>query len=105
MNKKTILSTFILTSALYYVIPLLFLKFYNGSSEKSGLILILFFTFASFSITMLVSYFFERKLYIPLLNIILALPIFTIFNSSAIVLIIIIIIFSFVAYALSSLLK
>ena len=43
MNKKSLLATFILTSILYYIIPLIFLKFYSGSSDKAGFILILFY--------------------------------------------------------------
>mgnify|MGYP000843825266 FL=1 len=105
MQKKTILGTFLLTSILYYILPLCFLKFYNGSSDKAGFILILTFTFFSFMITLLVSYFLERTKFTHILSSILALPLFFIFNLSAIVLIIIIIVFSFIAYSLSSLLK
>lgn len=105
MQKKTILGTFLLTSILYYIIPLLFLKFYNGSSDKAGFILILTYTFFSFMITLVLSYFLERTIFTPILSSILALPLFFIFNSSALVLIIVIILFSFIAYGLSSLLK
>ena len=48
MNKKSLLATFILTSILYYIIPLIFLKFYSGSSDKAGFILILFYTLFTF---------------------------------------------------------
>lgn len=105
MKRKTVLGEFLLTSILYYIIPLLFLKFYNGESGKAGFILILAYGFFSFAITLLISYLLERTIYIPLLSIILALPLFFIFNSSGIVLIIVIIVFSFLAYTLSALLK
>lgn len=105
MQRKTLLGIFLLTSILYYIIPLFFLKFYNGESGKAGFILILVYGFSSFAITLLISYLLERTIYIPLLSIILALPLFFIFNSSGIVLIIVIIVFSFLAYALSALLK
>lgn len=105
MYKKTILSTFLLTSVLYYIIPIAFLKFYSGTSDKAGFILMLLYIFSSFSTTMLVSYFYERKIYIPILSTLLALPIFFIFNFSAIVIIIIVTIFSFLAYFISSLVK
>lgn len=105
MYKKTILSTFLLTSVLYYIIPIAFLKFYTGTSDKAGFFLMLFYIFSSFTINILVSYFFERKILVPILTILLALPIFIIYNSSAIVIIIIITIFSFLAYFISSLVK
>ena len=105
MQRKTLLGIFLLTSILYYIIPLLFLKFYNGETDKAGFILILAYVFSSFAITLLVSYLLQRTIYTPLLSIILALPLFFIFNSSALVLILIIIVFSFIAYTLSSLLK
>lgn len=105
MQRKTILGIFLLTSILYYIIPLLFLKFYNGTSDKAGFILILAYGFSSFAITLLVSYLLQRTIYTPLLSIILALPLFFIFNSSALVLILIIIVFSFIAYAITALIK
>lgn len=105
MQRKTILGTFLLTSILYYIVPLLFLKFYNGTSDKAGFILILFYGFSSFAITMLVTFLGQRTIYTPLLSIILALPLFFIFNSSALVLILLIIVFSFVAYGLTALIK
>ena len=105
MQRKTILGIFLLTSILYYIVPLLFLKFYNGTSDKAGFILILAYGFSSFAITMLVTFLGKRTIYTPLLNIILALPLFFIFNSSALVLILLIIVFSFVAYALTVLIK
>jgi len=105
MQRKTFLGIFLLTSIFYYIIPLLFLKFYNGTSDKAGFILILVYTFFSFMITLLISYFLERTIITPILSSILALPLFFIFNSSALVLIIIILVFSFIAYGLSSLLK
>lgn len=105
MQRKTLLGTFLLTSILYYIVPLLFLKFYNGTSDKAGFILILFYGFSSFAITMLVTFLGQKTIYTPLLSIILALPLFFIFNSSALVLILLIIVFSFVAYALTALIK
>ena len=105
MQRKTLLGTFLLTSILYYIVPLLFLKFYNGTSDKAGFILILFYGFSSFAITMLVTFLGQRTIYTPLLSIILALPLFFIFNSSALVLILLIIVFSFVAYGLTALIK
>ncbi|WP_448905832.1 hypothetical protein [Gemella sp.] len=105
MQRKTLLGTFLLTSILYYIVPLLFLKFYNGTSDKAGFILILFYGFSSFAITMLVTFLGQKTIYTPLLSIILALPLFIIFNSSALVLILLIIVFSFVAYALTALIK
>ena len=98
MQRKTLLGTFLLTSILYYIVPLLFLKFYNGTSDKAGFILILTYGFSSFAVTLLVTYFIQRTIYTPLLSIALALPLFFIFNSSALVLILLIIVFSFVAY-------
>ena len=105
MNKKSLLATFILTSILYYIIPLIFLKFYSGSSDKAGFILILFYICSSFAVTMLISYFIERKVYIPLFSIILSIPLIYVFNSSAFVIIILIAIFSFLSYGLSAILK
>ena len=105
MQRKTLLGTFLLTSILYYIVPLLFLKFYNGTSDKAGFILILTYGFSSFAVTLLVTYFIQRTIYAPLLSITLALPLFFIFNSSALVLILLIIVFSFVAYALTVLIK
>ena len=105
MQRKTLLGTFLLTSILYYIVPLLFLKFYNGTSDKAGFVLILFYGFSSFAITMLVTFLGQRTIYTPLLSIILALPLFFIFNSSALVLILLIIVFSFVAYTLTALIK
>ena len=105
MQRKTLLGTFLLTSILYYIVPLLFLKFYNDTSDKAGFILILFYGFSSFAITMLVTFLGQRTIYTPLLSIILALPLFFIFNSSALVLILLIIVFSFVAYGLTALIK
>ena len=105
MQRKTLLGTFLLTSILYYIVPLLFLKFYNGTSDKAGFILILFYGFSSFAITMLTTFLGQRTIYTPLLSIILALPLFFIFNSSALVLILLIIVFSFVAYVLTALIK
>lgn len=105
MQRKTLLGIFLLTSILYYIIPLFFLKFYNGESGKAGFILILVYGFSSFAVTLLVTYFIQRTIYTPLISITLALPLFSIFNSSALVLILLIIVFSFLAYALSALLK
>lgn len=105
MQRKTLLGTFLLTSILYYIVPLLFLKFYNGTSDKAGFILILFYGFSSFAITMLVTFLGQRTIYTPLISVILALPLFFIFNSSALVLILLIIVFSFVAYTLTALIK
>ena len=105
MQRKTLLGIFLLTSILYYIIPLLFLKFYNGTSDKAGFILILAYGFSSFAITLLVSYLLQRTIYTPLLSIVLALPLFFIFNSSTLVLILIIIVFSFIAYAITALIK
>lgn len=105
MQRKTLLGIFLLTSILYYIIPLLFLKFYNGTSDKAGFILILAYGFSSFAITLLVSYLLQRTIYTPLLSIVLAVPLFFIFNSSALVLILIIIVFSFIAYAITALIK
>lgn len=105
MQRKTLLGIFLLTSILYYIIPLLFLKFYNGTSDKAGFILILAYGFSSFAITLLVSYLLQRTIYTPLLSIVLALPLFFIFNSSALVLILIIIVFSFIAYTITALIK
>lgn len=105
MQRKTLLGIFLLTSILYYVIPLLFLKFYSGTSDKAGFILILVYGFSSFAVTLLITYLLQRTIYTPLLSVILALPLFFIFNSSALVLILLIIAFSFVAYALTALIK
>ena len=105
MQRKTFLGIFLLTSIFYYIIPLLFLKLYNGTSDKAGFILILVYGFTSFAITLLISYFIQKTIFIPVLSTILALPLFFIFNSSALVLILIILVFSFIAYGLSSLLK
>ena len=105
MNKKSLLATLILTSILYYIIPLIFLKFYSGSSDKAGFILILFYICSAFSITMLISYSIERKVYIPLFSIILSIPLIYVFNSSAFVIIILIAIFSFLSYGVSTILK
>ena len=105
MNKKSLLATFILTSILYYIIPLIFLNFYSGSSDKAGFILILFYICSAFSITMLISYLMERKVYIPLFSIILSIPLIYVFNSSAFVIISLIAIFSFLSYGLSAILK
>ena len=105
MNKKSLLATFILTSILYYIIPLIFLKFYSGSSDKAGFILMLFYIFSAFSIIMLISYFIERKIYIPVFSIILSIPLIYVFNSSAFVIIILIAIFSFLSYGVSTILK
>lgn len=105
MNKRIFLGIFLLTSIFYYVLPLTFLKFYNGTTDKAGFILILAYGFFSFSITVLISYFKERTIFTPLLSSMLALPLFFIFNSSALVIILIIIVFSFLGYFLTSLLK
>ena len=105
MQRKTFLGICLLTSIFYYIIPLLFLKFYNGTSDKAGFILILVYGFTSFAITLLISHFIQKTIFIPVLSTILALPLFFIFNSSALVLILIILVFSFIAYGLSSLLK
>ena len=71
----------------------------------TGFILILFYICSAFSITMLISYFIERKVYIPLFSIILSIPLIYVFNSSAFVIIILIAIFSFLSYGLSAILK
>ncbi|WP_314549442.1 hypothetical protein [uncultured Gemella sp.] len=105
MNRKNFLGVFLLTSIFYYVIPLSFLKFYNGESGKAGFILILAYGFFSFAITVLISYFIERTILTPVFSIFLALPLFFIFNSSALVLILVIIAFSFLGYFLTALLK
>ena len=105
MNKKSLLTTFILTSIFYYIIPLIFLKFYSGDTGKAGFILMLFYIFSAFSITMLISYFVERKVYIPIFSIILSIPLIYVFNSSAVVIIILITIFSFLSYGLATILK
>ena len=105
MQKKTFLGIFLLTSILYYVLPLTFLKFYNGTSDKAGFILILAYAFFSFTATLVISYFLERSIFVPILSIIFSLPIFFIFNSCGLVIIMLITIFSFFAYALTSLLK
>ena len=103
MDKKSLFYNFILSIGLYYVIPLLFIKFYNGTSDKTGFILILLYTFSSFAVTLLISHFFGRKIYTPILSIIISLPLLLIFNTSAIVLIIIIVVFSFISYLISGL--
>ena len=105
MQRKTFLGIFLLTSIFYYIIPLLFLKFYNGTSDKAGFILILVYGFTSFAITLLISHFIQKTIFIPVLSTILSLTSFFIFNSSALVLILLIIVFSFVAYALTVLIK
>lgn len=105
MNKRIFLGIFLLTSIFYYILPLTFLKFYNGTTDKAGFILILAYGFFSFSITVLISYFMERTIFTPLLSSMLALPLFFIFNSSALVIILIIIVFSFLGYFLTALLK
>ena len=48
MNKRIFLGIFLLTSIFYYVLPLAFLKFYNGTTDKAGFILILAYGFFSF---------------------------------------------------------
>ncbi|MGX7112725.1 hypothetical protein [Gemella cuniculi] len=105
MKNKSLLITLSLTSFLYYVIPLLFLKFYNGTSDKAGFILILFYICAAFAINVIIPFFLERKIYVPISSIIFALPLVFIFNNTVTVLIGIIFIFSFLGYAISSLLK
>ena len=77
----------------------------NKKSLLATFILILFYICSAFSITMLISYFIERKVYIPLFSIILSIPLIYVFNSSAFVIIILITIFSFLSYGLSAILK
>ena len=77
----------------------------NKKSLLATFILILFYICSAFSITMLISYFIERKVYIPLFSIILSIPLIYVFNSSAFVIIILIAIFSFLSYGLSAILK
>ena len=101
MDKRTLFYNFALSIGLYYLIPLLFIKYYNGASDKAGFTLILMYTFSS--ITLLISYFCERKIYTPILSIIISLPLLLIFNTSAIVVIIIIVVFSFISYLISGL--
>ena len=103
MDKRTLFYNFALSIGLYYVIPLLFIKYYNGASDKAGFTLILMYTFSSFAITLLISYFCERKIYTPILSIIISLQLLLIFNTSAIVVIIIIVVFSFISYLISGL--
>ena len=103
MDKKSLFYNFVLSIGLYYVIPLLFIKFYTGASDKAAFILLLLYTFSSFAITLLISYFCERKIYTPILSIIISLPLLLIFNTSAIVVIIIIVVFSFISYLISGL--
>ena len=105
MNKRIFLGIFLLTSIFYYVLPLTFLKFYNGTTDKAGFILILAYGFFSFSITVLISYFNQTTKNTPKQSSMLALPLFFIFNSSALVIILIIIVFSFLGYFLTALLK
>jgi len=62
MQRKTFLGIFLLTSIFYYIIPLLFLKFYNGTSDKAGFILILVYGFTSFAITLLISHFIQKTI-------------------------------------------
>lgn len=103
MDKKSLFYNFVLSIGLYYVIPLLFIKFYTGASDKAAFILLLLYTFSSFAVTLLVSYFFGRKIYTPIVSIIISLPLLLIFNQSAIVVILVIILFSFLSYLISSL--
>ncbi len=103
MDKKSLFYNFVLSIGLYYVIPLLFIKFYTGASDKAAFILLLLYTFSSFAVTLLVSYFFGRKIYTPIVSSIISLPLLLIFNQSAIVVILVIILFSFLSYLISSL--
>lgn len=106
MKTKNVLLTFLITSIFYYAVPFLFLHFSKENNlSKIGLILILFFTFVSFAINLIISFFLERNILIPIITSVLAVPLLYTFNTSAVVLIIIIIIFSFLAYGLSGLLK
>lgn len=104
MKIKNILLTIILTGITYYLAPLIFLH-YNSDLTKAGFLLILFFIFISFATNLLIAFFLERNVFVPIITSILSIPLLYTFNTSAVVLIVIITIFSFIGYFLSSIFK
>ena len=106
MRAKNLFILVFSTITLYYIIPLLLLYF--SSDEyigKIGFIILLLVAFFSFAINLLYLFFIEKWIYTPVITSVLSVPMLYTFNSSAIVLIVLSLLFSFLGYFIGTLVK
>ncbi|MDO4813655.1 MAG: hypothetical protein Q3988_01040 [Gemella sp.] len=99
MNLKERIALTILFLSSYLLLPTIVLN-YNDDLSKAAFIILLLVAFMSFAINMLITYFKGKHIEVPILSVLLSLPLFYIFNKSAVVPVVIIAVLSFLAYFL-----
>lgn len=104
-NKHTLLTIFIACS-FFYIIPLIVLNFFKIEDvNKAGFIIILICAFTSFAVNLIYIFLKEKYIYLPIIITVLSVPLIFIYNSSAVILIIVIALFSFFGYLVGSIIK
>lgn len=106
LTQKDMLITILIAEAFFYIVPLIILNFFEQENvNKAGFIIILLCAFVAFCVNLIYIFLKEKYIYLPLVITLLSLPLIFIYNSSAIMLIIVIAIFSFFAYFVGTLIK
>lgn len=104
MSLKNIFLNLVAFVIAYILTPLAILFFTkNTSADKLGFIIMLILLFLSFSLNLVFTYFQGKQIQIPLLSSMITVMLFFIFNTSVIVMIIMMIIASFVGHLLGRL--
>ena len=104
MKVRDILAVLIILCASFYLLPLIILKkFSEEELSKAAFLIMLIFIFISFAVNIMYVYFREKNILIPIITTLLVIPLVKIFNSSVIILIILVFIFSFLGYFLGKL--
>lgn len=102
-RKYTIPLAFILFIIEYIAIPLAILKFTNIESiNKAAFFIILSSIFFAFSSNLIFTYFLGKQIIFPISSAIISLGLLFIFNKSVLIIIGLIVIFSFLGYYLGS---
>ena len=106
MKFKDILGVLFILGGSFYLLPFIILKkFSEDELTKASFLIMLIFVFISFALNIVYVYFREKNIIIPILTTVLVLPLFKVFNSSVIVLVVLVFIFSFLGYYLGKLIS
>lgn len=101
MSLKEKIGICILCATSYLLLPYLSLNFYSiEEMAKASFVILAITTFLSFAINIVITYLKGKYISLPIISSVVSIPLYFIFNASAIVLIVLVILMSFLGYFL-----
>lgn len=101
MNLREKIAAALLCIASYLVLPYLTLYFFPIEElNKAGFLIFTIVTFSSFAINIVITYLRGKDISLPIISSIISLPLYFLFNISALLLIVLIVLMSFLGYFL-----